>query len=80
MSQQDELPICELLGITGATLTNEDQSVMAPVVFLTVRPEPRKQWTSFTFPIGLQQAYRLRDDLAHLLKEIEEASSQGEAN
>jgi hypothetical protein len=64
------LPIVELLGVDAGTLTDEEGTVAAPVVFLTFRPEPHDNWCSFTMPISLPQAIRLRNDLTTLLDGI----------
>jgi hypothetical protein len=68
------LPIVELLGVEAATLTNADQTVEAPVVFITIRPDPHRSWQSFSFPVGWQQAARLRDDLTRLLDQYRPAT------
>ena len=73
-SNNGTLPIVELLGVEAATLTNSEQTVAAPVVFLTFRPEPHQTWRSFSFPVSLQHAVRLRNDLAHLLQQLEHAT------
>ncbi len=68
------LPIVELLGVEAATLTNPEQTAAAPVVFLTFRPEPHESWRSFSFPVSLQQAVRLRNDLTELLQRFQRPS------
>jgi hypothetical protein len=65
------LPIVELLGVEAATLTNPEQTAAAPVVFLTFRPEPHESWRSFSFPVSLQQAVRLRNDLTEVLQRLQ---------
>jgi hypothetical protein len=69
-SKQGTLPIVELLGVEAAMLTNAEQTVGTPVVFLTFRPEPNQNWQSFSFPVSLRQAARLRDDLTGVLKQF----------
>ena len=76
MERQNEsgsLPIVELLGVEAAVLTDPERTTTAPVVFLTLRPEPDRSFRSFSFPLGLQQAARLRDDLTHVLKQFQPA-------
>ncbi len=73
-SSQGMLPIVEVLGVEAATLTNADQTVEAPVVIITIRPEPHRSWQSFSFTVGWQQAARLRDDLARLLDQYRPAT------
>jgi hypothetical protein len=73
-SNHGTLPIVELLGVEGATLTNAEQTVAAPVVFLTFRPEPQQSWRSFSFPISLEHAVRLRNDLTKLLQQFQSAA------
>lgn len=68
------LPIVELLGVEAATLTNPEQTAAAPVVFLTFRPEPHESWRSFSFPVSLQQAVRLRNDLTEVLQRFQKPS------
>lgn len=68
------LPIVELLGVEAATLTNPEQSATAPVVFLTFRPEPHESWKSFSFPLSLQHAVRLRNDLTAVLQRFQTAA------
>ncbi len=68
------LPIVELLGVEAATLTNPEQTAAAPVVFLTFRPEPHESWRSFSFPVSLQQAVRLRNDLTEVLQRLQRPS------
>jgi hypothetical protein len=62
------LPVVELLGIEPAMLTNPEHSDVAPVVFVTLRPQPHQNWQSFSFPLSWRHAERLRDDLTDLLK------------
>ena len=68
------LPIVELLGVEAATLTNPEQTATAPVVFLTFRPEPQENWRSFSFPLSLQHAVRLRNDLTAVLQGFQTAA------
>lgn len=68
------LPIVELLGVEAATLTNPEQTATAPVVFLTFRPEPHENWRSFSFPLSLQHAVRLRNDLTAVLQRFQTAA------
>lgn len=70
-SNNSTLPIVELLGVEAAMLTNPEQTAVAPVVFLTVRPQPTQSWQSFSFPLSLDHAARLRDDLTGLLKQFQ---------
>lgn len=70
-SEKDTLPIAELLGVEAAMLTNAERTTEAPVVFLTMRPEPHRTWQSVSVAISLAQAARLRDDLTQLLKQLE---------
>lgn len=75
-SQNDNnnaLPIVELLGVEAAVLTNPERTSAAQVVFLTLRPEPDRNFRSFSFPLSLQQAARLRDDLTRALKQFQPA-------
>jgi hypothetical protein len=72
-SEHGTLPIVELLGVEPAILTNAEQTVGAPVVFLTFRPEPQRSWRSVTLPVSIEQAARLRDDLTRLLKQLQPA-------
>ena len=65
------LPIVELLGVEAATLTNPEQTAAAPVVFLTFRPEPHDSFRSFSFPVSLQHAVRLRNDLTEVLQRFQ---------
>lgn len=77
MERQNEngaLPIVELLGVEAAVLTDPARMTAAQVVFLTLRPEPDRSFRSFSFPLSLQQAARLRDDLAHVLKQFQPAT------
>jgi hypothetical protein len=77
MERQNEsgaLPIVELLGVEGAVLTDPERTTAAPVVFLTLRPEPDRSFRSFSFPLSVQQAARLRDDLARVLKQFQPAA------
>jgi len=64
----------ELLGVEAATLTNPEQTATAPVVFLTFRPEPHESWKSFSFPLSLQHAVRLRNDLTAVLQRFQTAA------
>lgn len=68
-SDSGTLPIVELLGVEAAILTNAEQTAEAPVVLITVRPEPHNSWRSVSFPLSWRQAERLRDDLTELLKQ-----------
>ncbi|NLF73418.1 MAG: hypothetical protein GX575_30645 [Candidatus Anammoximicrobium sp.] len=68
------LPIVELLGVEAATLTDPEQTATAPVVFLTFRPEPHESWRSFSFPVSLQHAIRLRNDLTAALQRYQAAT------
>ena len=68
------LPIVELLGVEAATLTNPEQTAAAPVVFLTFRPDPQENWRSFSFPVSLQHAIRLRNDLTGVLQRFQTAT------
>lgn len=68
------LPMVELLGVEAATLTNPEQTATAPVVFLTFRPEPHESWKSFSFPLSLQHAVRLRNDLTAVLQRFQTAA------
>lgn len=70
-NENGTLPIVELLGVEAATLTNPEQTAAAPVVFLTFRPEPHESWRSFSFPVSLQQAIRLRNDLTEVLQRFQ---------
>ena len=70
-SEKDTLPIAELLGVEAAMLTNAERTTEAPVVFLTVRPEPHRTWQAVSVAISLAQAGRLRDDLTHLLEQLQ---------
>lgn len=77
MERQNEhgaLPIVELLGVEGAVLTDPERTTAAPVVFLTLRPEPDRSFRSFSFPLSVQQAARLRDDLTRVLKQFQPAT------
>ena len=73
-NENGTLPIVELLGVEGAVLTDPAHTTAAHVVFLTLRPEPDRSFRSFSFPLSLRQAARLRDDLAHVLKQFQPAS------
>ena len=78
MARRDEngtLPIVELLGVEAATLTNPEQTAAAPVVFLTFRPEPHDSWRSFSFPVSLEHAMRLRNDLTEVLQRFQKPAS-----
>jgi hypothetical protein len=70
-NESDTLPIVELLGVEPAVLTDPERTKAAHVVFLTLRPEPDRSFRSFSFPLSLQQAARLRDDLTHILKQFQ---------
>ena len=70
-SNHDTLPIVELLGVEAAMLTDPEQTAVAPVVFIAVRPQPNHSWQSFSFPLSLEHAARLRDDLTSLLKQFQ---------
>ncbi len=76
MERQNEggaLPIVELLGVEAAVLTDPERTTAAHVVFLTLRPEPDRSFRSFSFPLSLQQAARLRDDLTRVMKQFQPA-------
>ena len=60
---QNTLPIVEFLGLEAVTLTDAERTVEAPVVLVTIRPEPQRTWQSISFPLSWRQAERLRDDL-----------------
>lgn len=64
------LPIVELLGVEAAMLTNREQTAEAPVVLVSLRPQPQRSWQSFSFPLSWEHAERLRDDLTNLLNEF----------
>lgn len=68
-SDSGTLAFIELLGVGEGMLTDADRSFQAPIVLLTVRPEPDKSWQSFTLAVSRKQAKRLRDDLTKLLDE-----------
>jgi hypothetical protein len=73
MAERDEqgtLPIVELLGVEPAMLANDERTAAAPVVFISLRPQPQHSWQSFSFPLSWKHAERLRDDLTNLLKEF----------
>lgn len=70
-NENGTLPIVELLGVEAATLTNPEQTAAAPVVFLTFRPEPHDSFRSFSFPVSLQHAVRLRNDLTEVLQRFQ---------
>lgn len=70
-NNNDTLPIVELLGVEAAMLTDSKQSAVAPVVFIAVRPQPHHSWQSFSFPLSLEHATRLRDDLTSLLQQFQ---------
>ena len=70
-NENGTLPIVELLGVEAAVLTDPERTTAAQVVFLTLRPEPDRNFRSFSFPLSWQQAARLRDDLTHLLKQFQ---------
>ena len=72
--EERTLPIVELLGVEGAVLTDPERTTAAPVVFLTLRPEPDRSFRSFSFPLSVQQAARLRDDLTRVLKQFQPAT------
>ena len=72
-SENGTLPFVELLGIDAGILANPEQTVVTPVVFLALRPEPHRSWRSVSLPVTLEQAVRLRDDLTRVLKEFEPA-------
>ena len=72
-SENGTLPFVELLGVDAGILTNAEQTVVTPVVFLALRPEPHRSWRSVSLPVTLTQAVRLRDDLTRVLKEFEPA-------
>jgi hypothetical protein len=69
-SKNGTLPLVELLGVEAAMLSNVEQTAGMPVVFLTFRPEPHQSWQSFSFPVSLRQAARLRDDLTDVLQQF----------
>lgn len=72
MSSQNDsgtLAFVELLGVGEGMLTDADRSFQAPIVLLTVRPEPDKSWQAFTLAVSRKQAKRLRDDLTKLLED-----------
>lgn len=73
-NESDTLPIVELLGVEPAVLTDPERTKAAHVVFLTLRPEPDRSFRSFSFPLSLQQAARLRDDLTRILKQFQPAN------
>ncbi len=68
------LPIVELLGVEAAVLTDPERTAAAPVVFMTLRPEPGRSFRSFSFPLSVQQAARLRDDLTRVLRQFQPAT------
>ena len=70
-NENGTLPIVELLAVEAATLTNPEQTAAAPVVFLTFRPEPHESFRSFSFPVSLQHAVRLRNDLTEVLQRFQ---------
>lgn len=72
-SQNDSgtLAYVELLSVGEGMLTDADRSFQAPIVLLTVRPEPDKSWQSFTLAVSRKQARRLKDDLTELLQEVQ---------
>lgn len=72
MGSQNEsgtLAFVELLSVGEGMLTDADRSFQAPIVLLTVRPEPDKSWQAFTLAVSRKQAKRLKDDLTKLLDE-----------
>ena len=73
-SENGTLPFVELLGVDAGILTNVEQTVATPVVFVALRPEPHRSWRSVSLPVTLEQAVRLRDDLTRVLKEFEPAT------
>ncbi len=78
MGTRDEsgaLPIVELLGVEAAVLTDPEQKRAAQVVFLTLRPDPEHSFRSFSFPLSLQQAVRLRDDLNRVIKQSQASNA-----
>ena len=68
------LPFVELLGVDAGLLTNAEQTVVTPVVFLALRPEPHRSFRSISLPVTLEQAVRLRDDLTRALAQFEPAA------
>ena len=78
-SQNDSgtLAFVELLSVGEGMLTDADRSFQAPIVLLTVRPEPDKSWQSFTLAVSRKQARRLRDDLTQLLEESQASTHSG---
>lgn len=64
------LPFVEYLGMEPAMLTDSEQTEMAPVVLVTVRPQLQQSFASFTFPITVVAALRMRDDLDSLLYQL----------
>jgi hypothetical protein len=78
-SQKDSgtLAFVELLSVGEGMLTDADRSFQAPIVLLTVRPEPDKSWQSFTLAVSRKQARRLRDDLTKLLEESQASTHSG---
>jgi hypothetical protein len=78
-SQNDSgtLAFVELLSVGEGMLTDADRSFQAPIVLLTVRPEPDKSWQSFTLAVSRKQARRLRDDLTKLLEESQASTHSG---
>lgn len=73
-NDSSSLPIVELLGVEAAVLTDPERTTAAPVVFMTLRPEPGRSFRSFSFPLSVQQAARLRDDLTRVLKQFQPAA------
>jgi hypothetical protein len=73
-NESGTLPIVELLGVEAAVLTDPERTTAAQVVFLTLRPEPDRSFRSFSFPLSMQQAARLRDDLNRVLKQFQTAN------
>lgn len=70
-SDSGTLPVVELLGVDMAILTNAEKTMGAPVVILTLRPEPHRSWRSVSLPVSMEQAARLRDDLNRLLEQLD---------
>ena len=77
MSRQNDsvtLAFVELLSIGEGILKDSEQPGEMPIVLFTVRPEPDRNWQSFTFAVSREQAKRLRDDLTRLLDEPESST------
>jgi hypothetical protein len=66
-SHKDAVPVVELLGV-GVVTTASGGS---PAVRITIRPEPGTSWRTHTFAITVEQAGRLRDDLAVVVPQAE---------